>query len=84
MGKVGTGWSPTVYGRIRKQLDTAVSQKSKLTKPFKKPKAKWVEPKFYAEIEHRDITSEGCCAPAPSRDCPRGTSLSDAHVRARS
>ena len=59
MGKVGTGWSRTVSSQIRKQLDTVVSPKSKLTKQVKKPKATWVEPKFSAEIEYRDITSEG-------------------------
>ena len=32
MGKVGTGWSRTVSSQIRKQLDTVVSPKSKLTK----------------------------------------------------
>jgi bifunctional non-homologous end joining protein LigD len=35
------------------------SLKSKLTKPIKKPKATWVEPKFFADVEYRDITSEG-------------------------
>src|SRR4051812_24956124 len=45
--------------QIRKQLDTVISPKSKLTKPFKKPKATWVEPKFFGDIEYRDITSEG-------------------------
>jgi bifunctional non-homologous end joining protein LigD len=59
MGKVGTGWSRTVSSQIRKQLDTVVSPKSKLSKPLKKPKATWVEPVFSAEIEYRDITSEG-------------------------
>jgi bifunctional non-homologous end joining protein LigD len=44
MGKVGTGWSRTVSSQIRKQLDTVVSPKSKLTKPIRKPKATWVEP----------------------------------------
>jgi len=38
MGKVGTGWSRTVSSQIRKQLDSVVSPKSKLTKPIKKPK----------------------------------------------
>jgi bifunctional non-homologous end joining protein LigD len=38
---------------------TVVSPKSKLTKPIKKPKAVWVEPSFTAEVEYRDITSEG-------------------------
>ena len=59
MGKVGTGWSRTISSEIRKQLDAVVSPKSKLTKPIKKPKATWVEPKFFADVEYRDITSEG-------------------------
>jgi bifunctional non-homologous end joining protein LigD len=57
MGKVGTDWSRTKSAEIRK--DTVVSPKQKLTKPIKKPKATWVDPKFYADIEYRDITSEG-------------------------
>jgi bifunctional non-homologous end joining protein LigD len=48
-----------VSSQIRKQLDTVVSPKSKLTKPIRKPKATWVEPAFFAEVEYRDITSEG-------------------------
>jgi bifunctional non-homologous end joining protein LigD len=59
MGKVGTGWSRTVSSQIRKQLNAVVSPKSKLTKPIKKPKATWVEPSFVADVEYRDITSEG-------------------------
>jgi bifunctional non-homologous end joining protein LigD len=59
MGKVGTGWSRTVSSQIRKQLDAVVSPKSKLTRLIKKPKATWVEPTFVADIEYRDITSEG-------------------------
>jgi bifunctional non-homologous end joining protein LigD len=59
LGKVGTGWSRTVSSQIRKKLDTVVSPTSKLSKPLRKPKATWVEPTFYAEVEYRDITSEG-------------------------
>lgn len=59
MGKVGTGWSRTVSSQIRKQLDTVVSTKSKLTKPVKKPKATWIERSYFADVEYRDITSEG-------------------------
>lgn len=59
MGKVGTGWDRTTSAQIRRQLDTVVSPRSKLTKPLRKPKATWVEPKFVADIEYRDITSEG-------------------------
>ena len=53
MGKVGTGWSRTVSSQIRKQLDTVVSPKSKLTKPIQKPKATWVEPTFVARLNAR-------------------------------
>jgi bifunctional non-homologous end joining protein LigD len=59
MGKGGTGWTRTVSSQIRKQLDTVVSPKSKLTRHIRKPRATWVEPQFYADIEYRDITSEG-------------------------
>jgi bifunctional non-homologous end joining protein LigD len=59
MGKVGTGWDRTTSGKIREALDTVVSPKSKLSKPLKKPKVTWVDPVFSAEIEYRDITSEG-------------------------
>jgi bifunctional non-homologous end joining protein LigD len=59
IGKVGTGWSRTTSRSIRDALDTVISPKSKLSKPLKKPKATWVEPQFVAEIEYRDITSEG-------------------------
>jgi bifunctional non-homologous end joining protein LigD len=59
MGKVGTGWSRAASSQIRKQLDTVVSPKSKLTKTIRKPKATWAEPKFFADVEYRDITSEG-------------------------
>jgi bifunctional non-homologous end joining protein LigD len=58
-GKVGTGWSRTVSSQIRKQLDTVVSPRFKLTRPIKKPKAVWVEPSFVADVEYRDITAEG-------------------------
>ena len=44
---------------MRKQLDTVVSPKSKLTKTIRMPKATWVEPKFFADVEYRDITTEG-------------------------
>jgi bifunctional non-homologous end joining protein LigD len=74
MGKVGTGWSRTVSGQIRKQLDTVVSPKSKLTKTIKKPKAVWVEPSFIAEVEYRDITSEGLLRQSSFKGLKRGPS----------
>ncbi len=59
MGKVGTGWSRTTSAKIRRALDTVVSPKSRLSKQLKKPKATWVEPDYFADVEYRDITSEG-------------------------
>jgi bifunctional non-homologous end joining protein LigD len=73
MGKVGTGWSRTKSAEIRKALDTVVSPKQKLTKPIKKPKATWVEPKFYADIEYRDITSEGLLRASSFKGLSKGT-----------
>ena len=73
MGKVGTGWSRTVSSQIRKQLDTVVSPKSKLTTPITKPKATWEEPKFTADIEYRDITSEGLLRASSFKGLTKGT-----------
>ena len=58
-GKVGTGWSRTVSGQIRKKLDSVVTPTSKLTRPIRDAKATWVEPKFLADVEYRDITADG-------------------------
>jgi bifunctional non-homologous end joining protein LigD len=73
MGKVGTGWSRTVSSQIRKALDTVVSPKSKLSKPLKKPKATWIEPIFSADIEYRDITSEGLLRASSFKGLSKGT-----------
>ncbi|WP_245473519.1 non-homologous end-joining DNA ligase [Bradyrhizobium zhanjiangense] len=73
MGKVGTGWSRTKSAEIRKALETVVSPKTKLTKPIRKPKATWVEPKFYADVEYRDITSEGLLRASSFKGLSKGT-----------
>ena len=73
MGKVGTGWSRTTSSQIRKQLDTVVSPKSKLSKPLRKPKATWVEPQFVADVEYRDITSEGLLRAGSFKGLSKGT-----------
>jgi bifunctional non-homologous end joining protein LigD len=73
MGKVGTGWSRTTSAQIRKALDTVVSPKQKLTNPIKKPRATWVEPRFYADIEYRDITSEGLLRASSFKGLSKGT-----------
>jgi bifunctional non-homologous end joining protein LigD len=59
IGAAGTSSAP-------QQLDAVVSPKSKLTKPIRKPKATWVEPTFFADVEYRDITSEGLLRQSPT------------------
>jgi bifunctional non-homologous end joining protein LigD len=73
MGKVGTGWSRTASSQIRRQLDRVVSPKSKLTKPIRKPKATWVEPSFFADIEYRDIKSESLLRASSFKGLSKGT-----------
>ena len=58
-GKVGTGFSRKVASEVRRRLDPLVSPKSKLTVAIRKPKATWVEPRLFAEVDYRDITSDG-------------------------
>lgn len=50
-----------------------VSPKSKLTKSIKKPKATWVEPSFVADVEFRDITSEGLLRQSSFKGLKKGT-----------
>jgi len=67
MGKVGTGWSRTVSNQIRKQLDTVVSPKSKLTKPIRKPKA--TSPRSWRTWNIATSRQRVCCGKAPLKDC---------------
>ena len=73
MGKVGTGWSRTTSSQIRRALETVVSPKQKLTKAIRKPKATWVEPTFFADVEYRDITSEGLLRASSFKGLSKGT-----------
>jgi bifunctional non-homologous end joining protein LigD len=72
-GKVGTGWSRTVSSEIRKKLDTVVSGKSNFAKLIRDPKATWVEPKFLAEVEYRDITADGLLRAASFKGLTKST-----------
>jgi bifunctional non-homologous end joining protein LigD len=58
-GKVGTGFSHKTSMQVRRKLEPLITPQQKLTKKVRKPKAKWVEPKFFAEVEYRDITADG-------------------------
>jgi bifunctional non-homologous end joining protein LigD len=59
MGKVGTGFTRSVSADLRKKLDALATPKTRLTGKVSKPKAVWVNPSLLADVEFRDITSEG-------------------------
>jgi bifunctional non-homologous end joining protein LigD len=59
VGKVGTGFNRKSSVEIRKKLDAIVNSKSRLAKAPRTKGATWVEPKCLADVEYRDITSEG-------------------------
>ena len=50
-----------------------VTSTSKLTKPIRDAKATWVEPKFLAEVEYRDITADGLLRAASFKGLTKGT-----------
>ena len=56
VGKVGTGFSMKVSADLRKRLDALPPPKVKLTM---KRHIRAVEPSLVAEVEYRDITSDG-------------------------
>jgi bifunctional non-homologous end joining protein LigD len=58
-GKVGSGFSHKTSMSVRRKLDALVTPEQKLTRKVRKRKARWVEPKFSAEVEYRDITADG-------------------------
>ena len=59
VGKVGTGFTRKTSIDLRKKLDALVTPKTKLSGKVSKPKAVWVNPSLQADVEFRDITSEG-------------------------
>jgi hypothetical protein len=71
MGKVGTGWSRTVSSQIRKQLDTVVSPKSKLTKPLKKRGLPGWSFRSLLRLNTATSTLKVCCGRVLSRAYPR-------------
>jgi hypothetical protein len=59
VGKVGAGFTRAVLADLRRKLEAIVTPKSKLSGKVSKPKATWVDPVLVAEVEYRDITSDG-------------------------
>jgi ATP-dependent DNA ligase len=59
-GKAGTGYTNKMIGDLYRLMKPITLQKMPLTKKPKGKKIdKWVEPRYWAEVEYRDITADG-------------------------
>lgn len=58
-GKVGTGWSLEQSAKLRRRLEKIEVDRPAVSLPGNAPKAVWVQPGLKAEVEYRQITSEG-------------------------
>ncbi|WP_244561307.1 hypothetical protein [Bradyrhizobium canariense] len=67
------GWEPNQIDGDPRGARYRRQPEAKAQKPVKKPKATWVEPKFYADIEYRDITSEGLLRASSFKELSKGT-----------
>lgn len=59
IGKVGTGFTRKSSIEIRRKLDAITTAKSPPDKAGENAEATWVEPKFVADVEYRDVAAEG-------------------------
>ena len=58
-GKAGTGYTNTMIFELAKLVRPITVKRSPLTKKAGHKIDCWVEPKYWAEVEYRDITSHG-------------------------
>ncbi|WP_129645059.1 DNA ligase D [Peristeroidobacter agariperforans] len=58
-GKAQTGFKTQQLYELREKLDPYIRSTSPLNEPIDKPKATWVEPRLYAEIEFSSFTANG-------------------------
>ncbi|RVG73870.1 DNA ligase D [Sinorhizobium meliloti] len=58
-GKAQTGYTLTAAREVRERLNPLIIGKSPLSHPINKPKATWVEPQVYAEIDYGGVTDDG-------------------------
>lgn len=76
-GKVGTGFSRQTARSIWQRMNKVVTPASALIRKARIPKARWVEPHYYASVEYRDITNDGLlrhCSFIGLYDRPQGGS----------
>jgi bifunctional non-homologous end joining protein LigD len=58
-GKAQTGFKTDQLYELREKLDPYIRSTSPLEEPIDKPKATWVEPRLYAEVEFSSFTANG-------------------------
>jgi len=58
-GKVGTGWSRKVAADIRRTLDPLSRPAHVLDQNLKKQDTVWIEPRFEADVEFTEISTDG-------------------------
>jgi bifunctional non-homologous end joining protein LigD len=58
-GKVGTGFSAKSATEVRAKLEPLLRKTHALSHPLRKPKARWIEPRFEAEVEYLEFSSDG-------------------------
>lgn len=58
-GKAGSGYTGKMTTELRKLMDPITIPKSPLTKKAGKKIDRWVKPTYWAEVDYRDVTSDG-------------------------
>ncbi|WP_201270037.1 DNA ligase D [Sinorhizobium meliloti] len=58
-GKAQTGYTLAAAREVRERLNPLIIGKSPLSHPINKPKATWVEPRVYAEVDYSGVTDDG-------------------------
>jgi bifunctional non-homologous end joining protein LigD len=58
-GKVGTGWSRKLATGIRRTLDPLARPAHALDQNLKKKDTVWIEPRFEADVEFTEISTDG-------------------------
>lgn len=58
-GKVEHGFSPASTKALEKEAEPLFTHVQPLTKKITKPKAQWLKPKLFAEVEYRALTGDG-------------------------
>ncbi len=67
--RLKTGYTLAAAREVRERLDPLIIGKSPLSHRSNKPKATWVEPRVYAEVDYSGVTDDGLLRERSSRAC---------------